>query len=277
MEHEKLLSYEEFKDDWLKRHPASIPIERVEDSPYPKWLRSATLLMFLAAALLSAVHTIPVVYAGIPANSIISPETRMVAANASIVAFELGILLSAFLMIAKSSMGLAWVLLGTMFAGTIVANIQSISQTSGAGLGASIVTLIFGGGIPVIALAAGKLFVNIYSTERALKKQAGENNRQAWKDLDATINGAYAKYEKLWKINHSVESPVRHVSAQTNTDKQPKHIALDYLKDHQGESFTVRGLAEAAGVTNDAAHKALKLFATNGHSQNGHEESNDAS
>lgn len=197
MENEKqLMSYEEFKEDWLLKHPASIPVEEVEDSPYPRWLRPATLLMFLAAALLSAVHTIPVVYGGIPSNSIISPEVRTAAANASIIAFELGILLSAFLMIAKSSMGLAWILLGTMFAGTIVANVQSISQTSGEGVGSSVVTLIFGCGIPIIALAAGKLFVNIYTTERALKKRGKDTYRESLKELDTTINQAHTKYLK---------------------------------------------------------------------------------
>lgn len=196
METEKQLSFEEHKEDWLIKHPASIPVEETEDSPFPKWLRYATLMMFLAAALLSAVHTIPVVYGGIPSNSIISPEVRTMAANASIVAFELGILLSAFLMITKSSMGLAWLLLGTMFAGTIVANVQSISQTSGEGLGSSLVTLIFGGGIPIIALAAGKLFVNIYTTERTLKKRSKEQYREDMKTLDATINQAYVKYQK---------------------------------------------------------------------------------
>lgn len=198
MENEKqsLMTFEEYKEDWLIKHPASIPVEEVEDSPYPSWLRIATLLMFLAAALLSAVHTIPVVYAGIPSNSIISPEVRTAAANASIIAFELGILLSAFLMIVKSSMGLAWLLLGTMFAGTLVANVQSISLTSGEGLGSSVVTLIFGAGIPVIALAAGKLFVNIYTTERALKKRGKETYREDMKALDALINQSHTKYMK---------------------------------------------------------------------------------
>lgn len=195
-ENQTIKSFEEFKEDWLLKHPASIPVEDIEDSPYPRWLRGATFLMFLAAALLSAVHTIPVVYAGIPSNSIISPEIRTAAANASIIAFELGILLSAFLMIAKSSMGLAWLLLGTMFTGTIIANIQSISQTSSEGIGSSVVTIVFGAGIPVIALAAGKLFVNIYTTERTLKKRGKESYREALKELDTIINQAHTKYLK---------------------------------------------------------------------------------
>lgn len=202
-----LLSFEDFRQDWILKHPASIPVEQVDDSPYPRWLKTATLLMFLSAAMLSAVHTIPVIFETIPNNDVVSIETRTIAANASIAAFELGILLSAFLMIVKSSERLAWVLLGMMFVGTVVANIVSISKAGDGTLGASIVTLIFGGGVPIIALAAGKLFVNIHNSERIGKKRGREEHREALKQLDTTINQAYSKYAKeVQKVVHSMNS-----------------------------------------------------------------------
>lgn len=274
MESEKQLSFEEYKEDWLIKHPASIPVEEVEDSPYPRWLRGATLLMFLAAALLSAVHTIPVVYAGIPSNSIISPEIRTAAANASIVAFELGILLSAFLMIVRSSMGLAWILLGTMFAGTIVANVQSISQTSGEGLGASVVTLIFGGGIPIIALAAGKLFVNIYTTERALKKRAKDTYREAMKLLDTTINQAYAKYQKQSNPSRnfmkSDEAQQVHETSRSSVKPRVKiHEIAEIIYENGDGKMSANEMMDKYGISLGSTTKIremLKNRAANGYS-----------
>lgn len=268
------LNFDEFKEDWLLKHPASVPTEDVEDSPYPRWLRGATLLMFLAAALLSAVHTIPVVYAGIPGSSVISADVRTLAANASIVAFELGILLSAFLMIVKSSMGLAWVLLGTMFAGTIVANVQSIAQNSSDDPGSKIVTLIFGGGIPVIALAAGKLFVNIYTTERALKKRSKDTYREDMKTLDAKINAAFSAYEKsvqssnglsIGQIPQSAASILGHTKRPDASQIVQRHL----MENEQDIERDARDLAAFLGVGKSTVNNVQRQFRTNGHS-NGH-------
>lgn len=264
------MTFAEFKDDWLLKHPASIPIEEIEDSPYPRWLRGATLIMFLAAALLSAVHTIPVVYDNIPNHIAISQSVRTTAANASIIAFELGILLSAFLMITKSSMVLAWVLLGTMFAGTVVANIQSISKTSGAGGGAVIVTLIFGAGIPVIALAAGKLFVNIYAAERALKKRSKDNYKEAMRALDATINAAYSKHANKGDQRSNL---IKNNQISPRNKPSPRlQKALTWLEKNPGNLDTPpRELERKVGVSYGTIYSAQKLLKdvqngyTNGH------------
>lgn len=267
------MEYEEFREDYIKRHPASVPELEGEISPYPRWLKFAALLMFLAAALLSAVHTIPVVYAGIPADTVISESVRAVAANASILAFELGILLSAFLMMVKNSLWLAWLLLGTMFAGTVIANVESISRTGGNDVGSALVTMIFGCGIPIIALAAGKLFVNIYTAERKLKVQARETYREALKQLDATINSAYSR---------AYGAPVS--SRSTKQEKQPKQSkrrdspsmeqALAHLRAHPEDvDRPSREVAAALGgaighATIFRAQHQLK----NGHNGNGNHE-----
>lgn len=56
--------------------------------------------------------------------------------------------------------------------------------------------------------------------------------------------------------------------AQKHQKQSPKQIALEYLQANPGD-YTVRSLAEAAAVSNDAAFKALHLFAANGHNEQG--------
>jgi hypothetical protein len=254
--------YLEFRKQYEIQHPASIPILELEGIPYPRWLKFTTLLMFLAAALMSAVHTIPVVYAGIPEDPVISSEIRTLAANVSILAFELGILLSAFLMMTKSSMALAWVLLGTMFAGTLVSNIYSISQTSTSDWGAGIVTIIFGAGIPIIALAAGKLFVNIYNAEFNAGKRANAAYREACIAWDKEIAKAFEKWQKSGNSGKRVERVSgrgRGKSLEISSGKYQSNateIVTEYLKENP-DAFqrSNRDLASELGVSHPIVGK----------------------
>lgn len=271
------LIYEEFRAQYEKQHPASVPILEVEGSPYPKWIKLATLIMFLAAALLSAVHTIPVVFESIPESPIISPQIRTSAANGSVIAFELGLLLSAFLMVSKSSLRLAQILLGTMFVGTLVANIYSISQTKEPNIGAIAVTIIFGAGIPVIALAAGKLYVNIYTMEASLEKRAKEAYREALKQWDAVIYAAWVSYQKTVKrgqktVNQQVETRGKSVeNSNGNYQRNATEIVEQFLREHP-DAFqrSNRDIASELGVSHPIVGKVKNEF-SNGNS-NGHSE-----
>lgn len=263
------MDYEAFRQYYEKTHTASVPVLEKEGLPYPIWLKGATLVMFLAAALLSAVHTIPVVYATIPTSPVIAPEVRIAAANSSIIAFELGILLSAFLMASRSSMALAWVLLGIMFTGTVVANVYSISQVSEAHIGAGIVTLIFGAGIPIIALAAGKLFVNIYTAEFNADKRANATYREALKQWDAVVLRAWSGYRK--EVEKRRGEPVKNVNfndVKRNKPGKKLSQAVKWLNEHPEHLDTEsRELAETIGVSHVTIWKAQQQIKQ---SENGH-------
>lgn len=145
-------------------------------------------------------------------------------------------------------------------------------------------SLVIGASIPILAFISGDILGVFWVTaeqSRKLIKESYDAAHEAWE----------AGRERRWNaqkstkygIKNRLEEAEERLSARTDnrqtanrqqtpfatSDKQPKHIALEYLKKHPDKKFTVRGLADAAGVTNDAAHKALNAYSQNGHSSNG--------
>lgn len=263
------MDYLEFRREYEVQHPASVPQLEVEMNEYPGWVRYAVLLTFISAAMVSGVHTVPTVWQGIPVGEIITSDVRNWAALASLLMVEFAILLSAYLMI--KGQFLAYVIVTIASVVAIGANLYSVINTFNAdgNLGVIIVAVIMGIGAPLIALFTGKMYVDIHRADRIQDSRSKKAYKEAGIKWDKEIERAYKQYKKEQAAQtNNLNQPTPRLSAQTNTDKQPKHAALEYLHNNPG-NYTVRSLAEAAGVTNDAAHKALKMYSENGHSKNG--------
>lgn len=264
MENEKNLpTYEEHERDWKMRHKASIPRKRRVSSIQEIFWIGFWIIVATGAAIYSAAHTIPAAVMTIFANV---PDRDRLALTVFVIV-ELVIFGAAA---GRHEMKwLRWLLVGAVVValiGNLGSSIRAVTENGGDALN-QIVGIFIAVITPFTALAAGEA-LHIQWDKRNAKIQAEENRFQnEWREMDAKINRSYKELEKVFL---SLSAPVRRLSAQTNTDKQPKHIALEYLRAHTEETFTVRRLAEEAGVTNDAAHKAMKMFATNGHSENGH-------
>jgi hypothetical protein len=288
------MDYQEFREQYEQMHPASIPRLEVELSSYPNWTRYGVFAMFLSAALLSGVHTIPVAYYGIPGGDIIGETTRRLAAHSSFVAVELAILLSAFVLLVKSSMKLGYWVIGVCFFIAIVANVTSIAKIYNSGeafdLGGTIVSVAFGVGMPAIALMAGKLFVHMHNSERSLEVRAKEKYKADCVKWDSEIEKEYKKWLKD-PTKSSIVQPSNERPMDVSTGQQPVpaasrlgHDRVPDASERVRQFFTeneralwddnlgVRKIADHLGVgrqtvANVRQELRAKTKASNGHSE----------
>ncbi len=188
------MDYHEFRAQYEAQHPASVPVLRYELSVYARWVKWAVLAMFLAAALISGVHTVPTVYQTIEAGKV-DPNVHAAAALASFVAVELAILLSAYLLIRNPWLG--WALLIVTSFVAAVANLQSsMSALAGKDDWTRVVAIVMGLAAPLIVLASGKLLVVIFNSERTISGRAEERFREECKAFDGEVLGAFEKYSR---------------------------------------------------------------------------------
>lgn len=272
------MNYEEFRKEYEQQHPSSVPKLKKEISPYPRWTRWGVFLMFLSAALLSGVHTIPVTYNGIPGGSLISDDARRIAAHSSFIAVELAILFSAFVMLVKNNLRLAYIVIGVCFVIAIIANITSISETFQNGtildIGGVFVSFAFGVGMPLVALMAGKLFVNIHQTERRLDHDAQERLDKAQKAFDKEIL-------KAWKASNqpSKEPSNRQPDESSKTVKpiDASQRVIDYLRENPADidGLSSGRLASKLGVSKATANNVQRKMKGDGNGVylNGHDNS----
>ena len=267
------MEYAEFRQQYEEQHPASVPVEKQELSPYPRWTRWGVFLMFLSAAVLSGVHTIPVAYYGIPGGDIIGEETRRLAAHSSFIAVELAILFSAFVLLVKSSMRLAYIVIVVCFFIAMVANVTSISEIYESGgvlnLGGTIVSFAFGVGMPFIALMAGKLFVNIHNTERGLEQKSRETYAELCKRFHQKVLAAWTTYQKAQKL--PVQSVyLQNKQVQKRVSRQLEK-ALEWLEMNPSHLKTPsRELVEKVGASHVTIYKAQQIMLGNDEYTNGH-------
>jgi len=94
------MDYAEFRKQYQERYPASVPVLEPAMREYPRWLSWIVLVMFISAALLSGVHTVPTVRRGIETDDLISARVRDAASMSAFVAFAMGRVRPASLMVA---------------------------------------------------------------------------------------------------------------------------------------------------------------------------------
>lgn len=247
--------YQAFRRQYEARHPASVPRRRRVLSDYPRWLQLATLIMFLSSAILSGVHTVPVVRAGIPAN--IPPQVGDVVSLTAFVSVEMAILLASYAMIGGGGLIVSGVLLlATITA--LTANIYSVvrayqATASGGDPGTLAVAVIIGIVAPGIAFLSGKMFVSMGRSDKSAQERADAEYQQACQDWDARIEREWLRYSGRVQpgLRGSVRSdrPPDMSEASVRSASGAASIVREYLRDHpEALSMSVRDLARTLGV-----------------------------
>ena len=278
------LEYAEFRKQYEERYPASVPVMEQIVREYPRWLKWIVLIMFLSAALLSGVHTVPTVRRGIETDDLISAPVRDAVSLSAFVAIELGIFVSAYLMVAGGGRDrwLAWLMLALAATVAIVANLYSVSRAlaSGGEAGVTLVGVIIGICLPTIALASGKMYVNMHRAETSAIQRVRRMYREACQAFDGQVSDAYENYQRRLDRRTQRELP----SERTEADGQggqssgygygrtadARTRVQEHLADNpQDASLSVRQLAERLGVGKSTVADALRDMrepSTNGHS-----------
>lgn len=293
-----MLSYEEFRDQWLKQHPSSVPHKQEIVSEYPNWVKVIVGAMFFASAVISGVHTAPTVRIAIEDS--VAPLMADFAAAMSFVAVELALFVSAYLR--HKNKGLAIIILITTMIVAVAANVVSVSKAmtdrlnvSGTdSTGAGTVAVILGVAIPVITLAAGEMFVHITSAGREERLAAERQYREDLKQIDAVILSAYRKYEKEVSAKVLSERTDRRtdsssMSVRSDTDGQTSRAAFGHTRTADGlqkaiewfeanpdkANSSLRELEPLVGVGRDTLSRArrqwiqMRAGQTEGFSSNG--------
>lgn len=270
------MDYDQFRAQYEQQHPASVP-ERVEEvSPYPRWLRYATGLMFISSALLSGVHTVTVVQLGLPSETSLFVEH--VVSVASFIAVEMAILLAAYVLLTNAGW---WVkaVLGVSVVTALAANLYSVVnafQAVDSDPGAVIVAGIVGIAAPGIAGLSGKLFVDMNRAERVMGKRASEAYREACQAWDKEINKAWKRYEKTVRPLSALSADSGRTASIARTSSRDISDALQRVLAHldhnpDDKRLSVRDLGEAVGVGKTTAGKGRNMWLEK-HQQNGHGE-----
>lgn len=269
------LDFEQFRVQYETRHPSSIPKLEFELNEYPKWVRSAVLMTFICAAMVSGIHTVPTVWESITTNAIVTEEMRTIVSYASLFAIELAILLSAYLM--AKGVKLAFVVMVIASSVAILANLYSVINALGQDdIGVLVVAVALGIGAPMIALFSGKMFVDIQRADRVQDARARKAYKESCIEWDKEIDRAFKSYQKELKKS-SGDSLSSAVSSRLSiqTDRQTAgmgfarvssavEIALDYLnKNPNAVDLSVRELGAAVGVGKDSAAKARTVYLSN--------------
>lgn len=279
------MDYQAFRAQYEQQHPASIPQPEPEVQQYAPWVKRAVLAMFVCAALLSAVHTVPTVYLGID-PVMVDGRVRAVAAALSFVFVELMILLSAYLYL--KDRGWAILVGGFTFLVAAIANVQSALHSFNAdNVWTTFVSVLIGLLAPVVCLAAGKLYVNIQHAAAAAMlrtRRAYQDRCEAW---DAEILAAFEKQQKRTVRSASKTSARRPVDTPTDTSAgdesghgtgqgynkrtDARDIIAQHIETHpQDADIGVRKLADKLGVGKSTVADVLRELRTEKISANGH-------
>lgn len=189
-----MMDYKAFREYWLEQHPSSIPVKRNPSRVGWKG-RIAWLAVYAASAIISGVHTVPVVLASIPLEQI-AEIVRYLAGLAGFVMIELAIFLSARYR-SSGRVSLLVMILSTITA--VVANIYSAVAEL---LARSpnpftvIVGIAIGLTAPLVALLAGEMYSRLDRHDRALQERADKEYAEAQLEMDKKISAAFTKYTK---------------------------------------------------------------------------------
>lgn len=275
------MEYQEFRKQYEEQHPASVPVLEIEMNEYPGWVRWAVLATFVCAALVSGVHTVPTVWKSIEVGAIITPEIRNAVSLASLVAIELAILLSAYLM--AKGVKLAYFVVSVASVVAVSANLYSVITAFNAGgdAGALVVAIFLGIGAPTIALFTGKMFVDIHRADRIQDTRAKRLFRDASIAWDKEVEKAWKAYQKSGKVSERPSVDVRADTGQPsasgygyNRKADAKDIVRKHLSDNPDDlNVSVRDLANRLNVgkttVSDVQREMKERTSSNGNG-NGH-------
>lgn len=253
------MNYDDFRLEYEKQHPASVPT--MDDvMSVSRIVLAVVLVMFVTAALLSGVHTVPLVHAGIP-DSILPFAIRRLAAYGSFVAIELAILVSAYMMV-RDNRWFALLMFGMAMTAATTANVVSVrSALSGDGE-SLIVAVIIGITAPVIALASGKMLVNMTQDSHDALAEARASLLDASRKWDKTILSEYRKAEK-GSDRPSVS--VRPGQQRTRPQVSKKDAVRTHLAKFPDDiQKSTRVLSNELGVSKSVVHEVKQEYSNGG-------------
>lgn len=281
-DNQNAMSYDDFRSEYMRRFPSKVPKQRKIIRHYPWWLGFVVGLMFFSAAILSGVHTVPTTYSAIEES--VHPFVRATAALASFMAVEIAIFVSAYMMVTKDSRALAWIVLILSSVVAVASNLWSVSKalsdnSTAPESGAVIVILILGVCMPAIALASGKLFVNIHRAERQQSLEIDADYETKSQAMDEEIASEYQKYlSRLDKRTDRTSLSERTTSDGQRTDSgqvsgygynrtaDGKTKVINHLIENPDDAnLNVRELGQRVGVGKSTAAEGKAAYLSNGH------------
>lgn len=189
------MDYQQFRTMYEQQHPASVPIEEIYIGEYPRWVTWAVGSMFGAAAFFSGVHTVPVAHMAIEALKVID-FFRVVGGLSAFVFVEMGVLVSAYMLVKRWSWAMFVILMITILV-AMGANLYSVAKAFQTSTMmddfTKALTILFGLIAPMIAALAGGVFVWLHQSNRvadARAKMRYKEQKIAW---DKEIERAYRK------------------------------------------------------------------------------------
>jgi len=279
------MNYDEFREEFNQQHPASVPIKPEDiSSEYPWWLRSVVIFMFVCAALLSGVHTVPTAYAGIEQEHV-AEWVRQLVALAAFVAIDLAIFIATYARL-RGNRTVVTIMLIVVFAVALISNINSVLRALSAqgDVWITAVGVILGFGAPLIALLAGEMFVHMHLSQTKANTEAQEKYREDSKQWDATVLTAFRKYRK--SIQDSKQVPAASNGSSNGIQGMeiiPSNSTLGHKKQPMAREMTIAFFQEHPELLVDgkpleiAAHLGVgkstvynvieELKRTNGHKE----------
>lgn len=268
-----LPTYDEYAEDWKRRHKASLP-RRAKVSSFQEifWI-VFWLLVASGAAVFSAAHTIPAaeltLFRTLPYRSYLAITAfvivELVIFGAAAKRYEI-----------KWLRWLMWSALIVAVIGNTSSSARAVWENGGDGynqIGGFLLSVI----APATAWASGEVLHIQLANLAAKHKTAEDEYMQQWKDVEAKINSAFTKLEREHK--HAIDELDRHeylsIHSRQTADRQRQtgrgdatDKAVRYLYDNPGSAgMTLRELADAIGVGKDSVAKAKVIFSQNGHAE----------
>lgn len=258
-----MMSFEEFSADWQTKHRAQVP-DKKRVTSYQVWFWIAFwVIVAVAAALFSGVHTIP-------------------AARLTIFADVAGrdwLAVTAFIIVELVIFGaaagrreiprLVWLMgaaLTVALVGNISSSVTAVAQNHGDILnqiGGVLLSII----APFTALAAGEV-VHIQLDKRAENVNANDSDYLArWQAMEVKINRAYTQYEnglKAREIELNGLNLIKFNQISPRNKQSPKlKKALDWLEANPGNLDTPpRELEPQIGISYGTIFTAQKMLKT---------------
>lgn len=215
------MNYDEFRDQWYKTHPNSVP-----DKPKPAngLLKIALwFIVYFTAAILSGAHSIPAIAKTIPTDA-----DFITASAANAIALSGFFFVELTLFVNALHKGEGWVsrittitALGTAIVANIYSSINAlssnVSNTEAAGTFFLIfVALVVGISAPLTALLAGERIHALEVENEKANSATDAEYIERMKQIDAIINAAFTKYTNEGAASKTYESSTSHDEEQAN-------------------------------------------------------------
>lgn len=264
-----MTSYDAFRAQYENQHPASVP-QRVEEvSPYPAWVRWLTWIMFGCSALLSGVHTVPVVHGGIPTVGV-ADWVASVASGGAFAAVELALLLSSFALLGGAGLTV-WGILLLSISAAMAANVYSVvnaylSLQDGGELGTLVVAVIIGVVAPGIAFLSGKLAANMNRAARSIGKRADDAYHVARERWDSEINREWRKFQAEVQKKSNLESELERAPKAVQHKSRPSARVQTFFRENpDAVDDDPQEIADLLDVSRSTVYSVRKKFDQNGH------------